>query len=493
MTVLTNMLSKTKKITLGMALVLFAFTSLAGSVLLVRPAKAQITIVGDLPAQAKTIASQIFEGIKTAVINGAIRITAYAMRKIAYDSAVWLASGGKGQSAFAHTKSFGDYMQNIGDDAAGLAIEELGKPFGLNLCKIPDLKTDVALRVGLRTNFLKPQVAAPARKPKCNFTTFKENWLDADAWKSKFGSETLAKRFNAAISVDQSDLGIALSAVQQISKKSREATTGAALERQEGEGIRSKKRLLSDEIIIPAKLQAEGFKAVTPDKQQAKDEDQLQALLAAGDIKVLPTALSIFLNTLVGTMVKNFQQQGVLPFGICVGNFGGEHCKRTGAGVASRYDSAGLLGGRRAAEELFSGFLVVEIDEKDNYDILGQLSNCPETQGTYNCRADSGLVQAAQQFESGTPLTINAALEQGLLHGEWRLLPPQRVSENRDKNCHKDAYCYANIKVLRQARILPLGFEIAARKSNPDTPWTLQQVVAGFNECTFDASGRVIE
>ena len=43
-----------------------------------------------------------------------------------------------------------------------------------------------------------------------------------------------------------------------------------------------------------------------------------------------------------------------------------------------------------------------------------------------------------------------------------------------------------------KARILPLGFEIAALRSNPDVPWTLSDIVNGFDSCQRNDRGAVI-
>ncbi|MEK7068038.1 MAG: right-handed parallel beta-helix repeat-containing protein, partial [Patescibacteria group bacterium] len=234
----------------------------------------------------------------------------------------------------------------------------------------------------------------------------------------------------------------------------------------------------SGAIQTPAVQVQEQLKATTPDKKQAKDEASLEALLASGDIKVIPTVLSIFLGNLTDAMTRNFQEKGTLPFGICVGDFGGESCKRSGD-VAADYAGSGISGGRQAAEELFSEMLAVKIGVQEQFNILGELSSCPDSAGIYNCRADSGLVQAAESTNGGDKVTVAEAIKKGWLHGEWQLIPPSR-GENSDLNFCQNAYCHSNLKVLRQTRILPLGFEIAAANSDPDKPWTLKKVVDGF-------------
>src|SRR3989344_5350682 len=67
-------------------------------------------------------------------------------------------------------------------------------------------------------------------------------------------------------------------------------------------------------------LSKKDLKKNTPGDQQEKDEQQIAAALGTGNIQVIPTVLQIFLNTLASSMAKNFQEKGVLPFGICVGD-----------------------------------------------------------------------------------------------------------------------------------------------------------------------------
>lgn len=487
------MFDRTKKVILGVLLATFLGVTVLGTFAPATPAKAQfqVGVINSTPDTVKQVFDQIWEGLKAALINAVTRLVAYVLRKVAYDGAVWLASGGKGQTPFAHTKSFGDYIKNVGDEAVGAAIEEMGKPFGLNLCQIPDIKVDLALKVGLRTGLPTGGGGGPPPKPACSLTEFSKNWLNGDAWKSKYTGDALTKRFNTSLAFDDSDLGIALEAKSKINSKVTTVKEGASLQRAEGQGFLPKKGLIDNRISTPAQLSGEGFKGATPDKQAAKDQDQLQALLASGNIRVIPSALGIFVNTLVSTMVKNYQEQGILPFGVgCVGE-NNPNCK---ADVASLYGDAGVMGGRKAAEDLFSSFLdPVKITVDEKYDFIADLGNC-EGNGLYNCRADDKMILAIQQAKTKQPATIGEALQKGWLHGDWKLIPATRVADNMNKNFCKTAYCASNIKVLRQLRILPVGFEIAVENSNPDRPWTLKQVIDGFNDCnvTKNNDGEIV-
>ncbi|KKW09318.1 MAG: hypothetical protein UY44_C0004G0033 [Candidatus Kaiserbacteria bacterium GW2011_GWA2_49_19] len=366
----------------------------------------------------------------------AVRTMAFAVRKVAYDSAVWLASGAKGQNSFANTDKFGDYLTEVGDQAAGTFIEQLGGD-KLNLCHLPDVKVDLALKLGLRTNFA-GSAGAPA-KPDCSLSQLAHNW--GQEFDSRYGGDW-----------------------------KQQQTVAAALERQEGKGFRAKESPISGKILTPPSLIEEQFKGNTPDKQAKEDSETAKQALVSDDPSVLAVGLSIFLNTLVSTAITNWRERGALP---------------TDIGVTAGDENAIPTGGAQVAADFYRELQTVKIGEVANYDVLSQLSSCPDSPGTYNCRASDDLAAAIKKAETGKPVTIGQALAPGGgLRGEFSLIPPTSA-KNKERDCYTSAYCYGNIQVMRQLRILPLGFEIAALNSDPDHPWTLKEVVAGFDDCQY--------
>lgn len=484
---------KTKKAAVSLLLSIFVFSSLAGFLLSASPANAQLTtiVAGDVPAQAQSIYDLIKNGWKIAVLNAAQQAVSYFLRKVAYDGAVWLASGGKGQTPFANTQGFGDYMASVGSDAAGTAIEQLGKGFGLDLCKIPDVKLDLALRIGLHYNYA---LGSEPTKPACNLTTFKQNW-SGDAWASKYGdgsgSFEPSKVFNSSLSVQNTDLGVTMQTTEKIDRLVANQTNAAQASRAEGQGYKAATNLISGNIKTPSQVIKKESEANTPSEQNKKSEAQISAAMGSGAYEIIPSTLSLFLNTLAGQMLKNFKENGMLPGGLCIGSYGDPSCKKQGS-QAQNYDAGGPVAGRVAAEAIFSEFLTTKIDTLNDYDILAQLNSC-DSHGLYNCRADQGLVQAIQEAKHGTPVTIEDAMKKGWLHPNARLIPPSRSADNADPNCYNDPtkYCYSNLAVLRQLRIFPLGLEIAAKNSDPDHPWTLKEAVDGFYDCNYNKDGTV--
>lgn len=494
-----NSFFRFKRFSIAVMLGLFVFLNIVG--VLSSPAPAQagfpVSVIGDITLTTFKLKDEIIDNIKSALLNAASVAVSYVLKKVAYDSAVWLASGGKGQGALAFTNNFGDYLKNVASDAVGQGVELLGTKAGFSLCKVPNLQVDLKIRESVRLGLDPSPEGDPTRKPECNFTEFIANWSNGDAWKSQFSSlqASVQEQFTQSIRVDQTGLGYRLAAMDKISDLIAKKKEGEAKQREEGQGgAKAKAGLVDGTIKTPAGVIQQEFNDNTNTKNTQKQEDQISTAISSGDFRLLPGALGrFFLGTLAGTLLKNFQEKGVLPFGICIGGYGGADCQKVASVAANSFAEAGVLGGRRAAEQLFSDFLAVQTSAVDQYNILAQLSSCPETPGPYNCRADEGLVQAAQAYGDGQPVTIKEALDKGWLHRSWKLLPASREAENSiESSCYRDAYCYANIKVLRQLRILSIGFQLAVERSDPDNPVTLGKVVDDFNKCTpvKDNSGQ---
>lgn len=479
---------KTKKLAVGILLTLFVFSSFTEFIFSAQPAQAQlgVAVIADAVQQADDIFTTIKNGFKIAVMNAAQQAVGYFLRKVAYDSAVWLASGGKGQTPFAHTKSVGSYLQDVGNDAAGAAIDSLGTNFGLDLCKIPDVKIDLALRIGLHYNF-----GAEPPKPACSLSTFYGNWSGSLSSVYNNGVDP-SKVFSQSFRVDDTDLGINIKTTEKVDRLFLQQQDDARATRAEGGGFRAVTGLVDNRIKTPAQVTADEMKANAPNKQNERSQAQIGAAMGSGAYEIIPSTLSIFLNTLSSQMLKNFRENGMLPFGVgCVSIDGVTGGKCPASSVASNPNSAGTeLTGRVAAESAFNEFLTTKLGAINNYDIVSQLSSC-DARGLYNCRIDQGLVQAIQESKNnGDLVTIAQAIKKDWLHGGWKLVPPSNFANNADRDCFKNNYCYSNVAVLRQLGIFPLGMEIAAKNSSPDHPVSLEEVVKGFYDCNYQKDGQ---
>ena len=482
---------KTKKAATAIILSLFIFSSFFEFLISAQPVRAQLSVgvVADAGRQISEIKDMIVTGLKVAVMNAAQQSVSYFLRKIAYDSAVWIASGGKGQSPFAHTKGVGDYLKSVGSDAAGVAIENLGKGFGLDLCKMPDVRVDLAFRIGLHYNYGVPSEPA---KPACNLETFQQNW-SGEAFASRYGNGTggvdPSKIFSSSLAVDDTDLGISLKATEKIDRLYMTQQDSAKADRAEGAGFKPLTNLIDGRIKTPSQVVKQEAEANTPSEQNKQSQTQIASALGSGTYQIIPSTLSLFLNTLSSQMLKNFKENGMLPFGVgCIGS----KCP-SGSKAANPNSSPTEFSGRTIAELTFNEFLTTKLGILSDYDVLSQLSSC-ESRGLYNCRIDNSLSQALQEAKHGDPVTIAQAMQKNWLHADWKLIPPTNQALNSDSSCYGQNYCYSNIAVLRQLGILPLGFQIAAKNSDPDRPITLGEVVKKFSDCNYqkDPQGNIV-
>ena len=118
-------------------------------------------------------------------------------------------------------------------------------------------------------------------------------------------------------------------------------------------------------------------------------------------------------------------------------------------------------------------------------DVISELVNCPSDikyASVNNCTIDRKFEQVLRKADEGTPLTVQEAIrpQNGFLNGGWSF-KTIRPSTTRTP----DAWYLSDLKKLRKARIVSVGWELAAEEfANSNV--TLQQVMDNFNTCTGD-------
>lgn len=116
-----------------------------------------------------------------------------------------------------------------------------------------------------------------------------------------------------------------------------------------------------------------------------------------------------------------------------------------------------------------------DFSSKANYDILSQLSICqnPDKPGPTDCVIDNKFMQAIAEHK-----TVLEAVKDGSLNGTWQLT----------KDNVSDAYTLRNIAILREYRILPVGWEVAISKATSD-PAHLRQITLNDLISCYDPDG----
>ena len=442
------------------------------------PASA-ISAIYDAIANVASEIGEILGGVASTV---AYQSSMFLLQTLAMDSATALADSASGRKTQFWSQNFGDYLTDTASDGIFDTLNELSKSFlGLDLCQPPDPMASLAIQIGLRNPYRRPEA-------KCTYEGISDAWDKKwESVKKQYGgcsegsSECMTAIAKQAFKPSNTELGIAVNAQINLGRKVRVKRQDAIRVREEGDGYKAKTTRSGSYITLPADVSEEEGKNLSGSKQLDRatiiTAGQLGSKFQQG-LLAIPT---IFGTTFATKYLQNKMQDWFRP------------TPGSKKDLADRLDDIGNLdegdGGityniNPAVEVAVNTLAVVDGGQ---YDILQHFVSCPAEQGGLNrtpdeCVIDSKLELAIRQAESGRAMTIKEALGKGL-NAHWRLIPPSNVGYNAQLKCRNEAYCYANIAKLRQARILPLGFEIAAEKSPEGAPWSLGQVVDGFNDC----------
>lgn len=470
------MLLKNKKLSKFFSLFLTIF--LLFNIVFVNTAHAQLSILDPDRKLNETIG---------AVLGGGVAAAAgYFLDKIAYDTAVWIASGDKDNSPVFWQNS-SKYFADVGDGAAGELIagltdnpdfKALMSKFGIsNLCLPPDLNIQLIFKL----NLLKQRVPAA---PRCSFKAVTEAY-------SNLGTPGYWQRTGIAFQPG----GNAISSLADIDHRTDEVQYAERQKAQfkaiiEGQA-KAPTGKVNDVAVAPKatveKAQADQSPTVKQLDTQS-DARSTKELLANGKIGVAAWGVfKMFSNTLANKMLEKLMSKGLVGTpkdvfsdsraALCTLGEQSYCPPVTGASKKNSLTSADaqVITGRQAAEAAFADFLTPKISELDQYTYLSALSSsCTDNPNPFCEGIDSDLSSALSKAASGQSVTVKNALESNLLHGNYRLTPPGTPCEK------KEVYCYDNLVKLRTLRILPIGWEIAAKLSPKEKNVTLKEVYDAF-------------
>jgi hypothetical protein len=424
------------------------------------------------------VEEQILNALLAAVMGSLVNMASYFMRTLAYDAATYISSGGEGQGSLIFEKPFDEYLQNVALDSVGEAISSLGEEWGLNLCAPPNLKLQAQLKVGLDTTYQEPKApGATGGRPqsKCSWQKLNENWKDGPFSNVEVGIDVAAD-FAGEVNVMETDFGFALGSITELDQFKTAQKEAAKIKRQASEGFKAVTDKVSGYVNTPPKLISEEATALTGKHQGELSAQQTAGMYASELWQIIPMSASVFLNTLTSQLLTRLFTEGIVPSE-----------REKGQGAFDFYAVNAVTSKRQVAEQAF-GFLTAKTGRKDpiEYNIVTIFSTCvpnQELNGINNCVMSQGIKDALD-ISGIAPVTLwEAVFEKGFISPSMPIINPRNETANRDQNCYKDKLCYSNIQKMRKARILPLGLEIAAKHSDADRPWTIGQVLEGFEDC----------
>ncbi|KKW31330.1 MAG: hypothetical protein UY76_C0060G0005 [Candidatus Uhrbacteria bacterium GW2011_GWA2_52_8d] len=422
---------------------------------------------------------------RLAMIQALMNLVQFVTDRLAYEAAVAIASGGPGEDSLFYNQTPADAFKQLGLEVAGEAVgsiselssSKLGIEF--NLCQ-PGGLLDLALALGIKQKY---QPTAP----KCDILEVGKNWKEFGAkiyqtfLDPEARQEAILSKFAETLRPGSNELTATLRINIAIDQKVHEQKLLQFLGRSDSEGFPDVKDLVTGNIKTPAATLQENFEyAVITNPGQTKKESLGWAMSNTDLLGGLAVSTaSTFTNTLLSTLFTR----------IYSGLFDTEipdsfDLETVGTGSGS--------GGKDAAQERFASIITANPIVTTEYNALSEFIVCSAegvtNRGLYNCVMDVNFLTAVNRGAAGIPLTVQEAIDEGLLNGDWPLIPPDNEPANQDPYCYTYGYCYGNLVKLRNARVIPIGWELAAQRNSESNPATLQEIINGFSDCTEEGT-----
>ena len=482
---LSQLLSK-----LSVGLVLFCLLAIP---VLPRAAHAQATAITTYPAfEAWASITATGDKIKTAfsatVLTYLINLMSFAADRLAYDAAVAISSGGPAESSlYDGTPAevfFKEYGAAVAGESIGLLQDDLeasggavGAIFkGFDLCQ-PRADVTISLNLGIKGVFDRPT-------PKCDFKGVKDNWNGFVADISDEGTgannknQMILTQLADAFDPQTNEFAVGVELQSSILNKTLQDSFFKANQKLTDHGFNGVLNFVTGNIDTPAEAIADNF--YTAKNKQTDAPFRALDLAASTKEGLLQVGIhmgSVFTNTLLSEMTKKLYE-GLFETDPLPDPFGDIESIASSSAASAR--------------EQFSSLLAFTPLEISNYSILSDFGTCPsgENRGLYNCVANSSFISAIARADSGAPLTVAEAMEQGLIDGSWPLIPSDDLARDQDPFCFTYGFCHTNLVKLRKARVISIGWELAAESiyNSADKTVTLKEVVDGFDDCEPDGT-----
>jgi len=481
-----------KKIILSILVICFAGSIVFGS--LVVPQKAYAIsdawaiIAGSVKNTAqwtrnwiKNMKDAFKTEIQTKLISSAVEIFAQNM---AIKTAESIVSGNRGQGSLLEGRVFQDILKDAAGAAAGDYIGNLSESWvglGINLCE-PSLDIKVVITMSLLKSVQPP-------KPKCDLADIVKNWdrfiedYDLDNLKGKNLSQAMSgvlSGLNVSFKPGRSDFSAAVTLNNELQGKISKKEEIAKAEAAKSSYV-PKVNETNTQVETPPEI-SEDAKEMSDETvtnaKQTKDE-----VAANSKSSILGRALSTFTNTLTAKLINKWLAKGFSN----LTKSKNRQIAIDSSGTSGVYDSSVFRQGSissQARSDYYSDLAVVTFGDPEEYDPLADFTVCPTNKDMIelnNCVMSSKFYAA---FNRGEPITLKEAINLKLIDPNLPLINKDSTQHSDLQYCYKEALCYSNLQKMRLARLIPLGWEIAADKSSVDDPATLQEVINAFNDPT---------
>ena len=403
-------------------------------------------------------------------------------RQVAHDTAVWVASGGKGQQPLFITEGWGAYLQNTADSALGQFIDGIGTQYGVNLCQ-PDFRVKLMIQTAL--NYKQVQ-----KSTSCSFSKIMTNWEGA------ISSASFAVDYRNAMRPGANDISFMIQMADERNSYVGDAVN-VATKKAETTGLWKDITNVAGKILTPGTVVANTFRDKTADSNTTLGLSTFTN--TAADM------VEEFGNTLVSQLLSGLQTG--LFASTNSGGSTGANSNPLGLNASDavdtlvnlfNYNSSPVVSGAAGAENKFANLITSKEKVGNKYDVLLKLASCSDSAklnpNVTDCVIDNSFSEQIKKmtYVKDLPSDSNGTNILG------RAFAPI-ISQT---NSLETEIPYRSILILRKYRIVPVGWEIAANKihNNEVTTtagvsakrWTLGEVMncyygQGINNCNTDA------
>lgn len=465
--------------------VIVVFVASAGAPVAVQAQMPTTNLIQDPIVTQEKIQKEIQKPLGVALVQILVNLISFVSNRLAYDAAMAIASGGKGQGPNFEYRTPEEYWKSVGEDIAGEAIgvlqqniQEIGINF--DVCAPRDPQVRLSIQLGIAAG-----PGSHPRQPKCNFSSIKSNWegFVERAKNAEHPNREVLSGMASMFSPGATDFDAALSIVEQTANRAAKKQVLETDKLNSNKGFKGVEDFITGNTKTPAAVLEDQFTKKL-DKAQNNQSDALQQALFSNEgalLQIGVSAGSVFLNTLLSQLTNKIYS-GLFNPPAKGGVWNPEFVN---------------VGGRELANETLKGLFTTSIDTIDQYNVVNQFVTCPgaTTRSINNCVLDTPFAAAIARAGAGSSLTVREAINANLLHANWPLISSRDEARNTDPFCYTYGYCHANLVKLRAARILPIGWELAAESaSNQEgSPVTLRQVVDGFYDCNWENPNQLVD
>lgn len=320
-----------------------------------------------------------------------------------------------------------------------------------NVCQPSSLEAKLKIGLGLA------EQSRPTG-PNCTASEMYKNWETGISNKiNDWNDPNFLDKFASIFDPRSNDLGIYLLARTDASSK-------AVIDTKKGEDAMIKTKGWVETTDVAGNLVAPPGEAENANKE-AKTDQKNQFGKVTGDILV--DTANIFLNQLFMSAFSNLMGS--------LGKKTSDINKALSSGSGSSYtDDPNIVYGEPQLKQITAKLLTPNFGVNADYDILSELVIClnPQNPGPTNCVIDDKFLQGVSEKK-----TVIEAIKGGYLHGDWLFSSEVQASS------YSSSYSLRNISILRKYRILPVGWEEAAKKIGASTniKATLMDLVSCFD------------